>query len=126
MLNLLAKYLYNRKQRVILNRCIYSGVPQGSVQGPLLYLVFINGREKDIKSKVKFFSNDTMVFDIVKVPYLTARDLNLDLINIQRRTHQWKMPFNPDPKKQAVVEMLFSNKNTSRQHPPLYFNGSQV
>ena len=66
-----------------------------------------------------------MLFDIVKDPYFTARDLNIDLINIQKWAHQWKMHSNPDPKKQAV-EMLFSHKNTSRQHPPLYFNGTQV
>ena len=131
LLNLLANYLSNRKQRVVLDGCnsdyhgIQSGVPQGSVLGPLLFLVFINDLEKDIKSKVKFFADDTMLFDIVKDPYLPARDLNLDLVNIQNWVYQWKMSFNPDPKKQAV-EMLFSHKKKIRQHPPLYFNGTLV
>ena len=85
LVNLLANYLSNRKQRVVLGGCnsdyhgIQSGVPQGSVLGPLLFLVFIYDLEKDIKSKVKFFADDTMLFDIVKDPHLTARDLNLDL-----------------------------------------------
>ena len=57
-----------------------------------------------------------MLFAIVKDTNPTARDLNEDLINIQNWAHQWKISFNPDPKKQAV-EMLFSHKNTSRQHP---------
>ena len=35
------------------------------------------------------------------------------------------MSFNPDPDKQAV-ELLFSRKNTTVQHPPLYFNNTQV
>ena len=105
LLNLLANYLSNRKQRVLLDGCnfdyhgIQSGVPQGSVLGPLLFLVFINDLEKDIKSKVKFFADDTMLFDIVKDPHLTARDLNLDLVNIQNWAYQWKMSFNPHPKK---------------------------
>ena len=127
LLNLLANYLSNRKQRVLFDGCnsdyhgIQSGVPQGSVLGPLLFLVFINDLEKDIKSKVKFFADDTMLFDIVKDPYLTARDLNLDLVNIQNWAYQWKMSFNPDPKKQAV-EMLFSHKRKIRP----YFNGTLV
>ena len=50
--------------------------------------MLINNLEKDIKSKVKFFADDTMVFDIVNDPCLTARDLNLDLINIQRWAHR--------------------------------------
>ena len=78
---------------------IQAGVLQGSVLAPLLFLVFINDLEKDIKSKVKFDVDDTMLFAIVKDPSLTAGDLNQDLIYIQNWSHQWKISFNPDPKR---------------------------
>ena len=115
LLNLLQNYLSNRKQRVALNGSvseltnIESGVPQGSVLGPLLFLVYINDLEKNIKSKIKFFADDTMLFSIVKDPQLTANDLNHDLDIISKWAHQWKLEFNPEPRKQAI-EVLFSCK----------------
>ena len=74
LLSFFKSYLSNRKQRVAINgfysefASIESGVPQGSVLGPLLFLVYINDLEKDIKSNVKFFADDTMLYFIVKDP----------------------------------------------------------
>ena len=98
-----------------------SGVPQGSV-GPLLFLIYINDLEKNIKSNIKFFADDTMLFSIVKDPVLSADDLNHDFDIIYQWAHQWEMEFNPDPTKQAT-EVLFSCKKASPSHPRLIFNG---
>ena len=82
---MLNHYLSNRKQRVVLNGfssdffTIKSGVPQGSVLGPLLFLIYINDLEVNIKSKVKFFADDTMIFSVVQDPFITASDFNHDL-----------------------------------------------
>ena len=89
MLKLFQNYLSNRKQRVVLNgscsdySSIESSVHQGSVLCPLLFLVYINDLERNIKSNVKFFADDTMLFSVVKDPKISANDLthDLDVIN---------------------------------------------
>ena len=104
---------------------IESGIPQGIVLGPLLFLIYINDLEKNIKSNIKFFADDTMLFSVVKNPVLSANDLNYDLEIINQWAYQWKMIFNPDPTNQAN-EVSFSCKNSIPIHPPLIFNGTIV
>jgi len=128
---LMENYLSNRKQRVVLNNFnsefseIESGVPQGSVLGPLLFLIYINDLEKNIKSNIKFFADDTMLFSVIKNPDISANDLNHDLDTIRKWAYQWKLEFNPDPSKQAT-EVLFSCKKKNPVHPPIFFNGTAV
>ena len=125
LLNLLKSYLSNRKQRVLLNGSesewgeIESGVPHGSVLGPLLFLIYINDLEKGIKSHIKFFADDTSLFSIVKDPNTSAFELNHDLELISHWAYQWKMSFNPDPTKQAV-QVVFSRKSKTVDHPKNY------
>ena len=131
MLKLFQNYLSNRKQRVVLNgscsdhSSIESGVPQGSVLGPLLFLVYINDLERNIKSNVKFFADDTMLFSIVKDPKISANDLNHDIDVTHQWANQWKLEFNPDSNKQAT-EVLFSCKISNPSHPQIMFNGTVV
>ena len=109
----LQNYLSDRKQRVVFNgfssdhSSIDSGVPQGSVFGPLLFLIYINDLEKNIKSNVNVFADDTMLFSVVNKPAISANESNHDLKVISQWAYQWKMKFNPDLNKQAT-EILFS------------------
>ena len=129
LVSLLENYLQNRKQRVVLNgsHSDYSksdsGVPQGSVLGPLLFLIYINDLERNISSNIKFFADDTMLFSIVKDLVISANDLNHDLDVIYQWAYRWKMEFNPDPAKHATA-ILFTCKNSNLNHPQLIFNGT--
>ena len=104
---------------------IESGVPQGSVLGPLLFLIYINDLERNIKSNIRFFADDTMLFSVVKYPEISANDLNHDLDTICQWAHQWKLEFNPYPTKQATG-VLFSCKKLTPYHPQLTFYGTVV
>ena len=94
LIKLFENYLNNRKQRVVLNgfysdySTIESGVPQGSVLGPLLFLICVNDLERNIRSNVKFFTDDTMLFSIVNDPVKSGNSLNHYLGIIYQSDHQ--------------------------------------
>ena len=131
LLSLLKNFLADRKQRTVLNGQssnwgdICAGVPQGSILGPLFFLIYINDLTENIKCKVKLFADDTSLFTIVEDADSAACDLNHDLEQIKLWAYKWRMSFNPDPRKQAV-ELIFSTKNARIDHPPLVFNNIPV
>ena len=61
---------------------IYTGVPQGSILGALLFLIYINNLSNDIKSKCKLFADNTSLFSEVHEIDTSANDLNHDLEKI--------------------------------------------
>ena len=128
---LLENYLSGRLQRVVLNshtsswRPVLAGVPQGSILGPLLFLIYINDLPDELKSNAKLFGDDTSLFSIVKNENESARTLNYDLSQISKWAFNWKMLFNPDPSKPAE-EVLFSRKKKTQSHPELSLNNIPV
>ncbi|MCG7878558.1 MAG: reverse transcriptase family protein [Candidatus Thiodiazotropha endolucinida] len=93
-------FLSNRRQKVVIDGeesdsvPVTSGVPQGSVLGPILFLAYINDLPQDIVSQVRLFADDTAV-------YLTLEDrsdsetLQRDLDRLQAWEKKWDMEFNP-------------------------------
>ena len=130
LLLLLKSFLSDRKQRTVLKGQastwgnVSAGVPQGSILGPLLFLIYINGLTYSLKCNVKLFADDTSLFTAVQDPNLAASDMNHDLDHIALWARNWRMSFNPNPQKQAV-ELIFSRKKP-KTHPMILFNASPV
>ena len=131
LLSLLENYLENCKQRVALNgqtsewKKINSGVPQGLVLGPLLFLIYINDLPNGITSICKIFAADTSLFSKVLDVNESTKQLNFDLEKISEWIFQWKMRCNPDPNKWAN-EVIFSRKSKIYSFPHLTFNNNDV
>jgi hypothetical protein len=100
-----------------------SGVPQGYVLGPLLFLIYINDLTDKISANIKLFADDSSLFiKISNVEEAHQTRIN-DLNTITSWVRVWKMKFNPEIAKQAI-KVIFSRKygKTRGVHPPLYFN----
>ena len=120
-----------RIQRVILNgqtsswRPVLAGAPQGSILGPLPFLVYINDLPNELKSNAKLFADDTSLFTIIKDKQESAYFPNKDQSLISKWDFNWKMLFNPDTNKPAQ-EVLFSRKKKTQNHPNISLNNIQV
>ena len=130
-LNVITDFLYQRKQRVVLYgqhsswTNVEAGVPQGSILGPLFFLIYINDLSDGLTSNPKLLADDSPLFSVVQNINSTAKDRNSDLMKISYRAFRWKMRFNPDPKNQAQ-EVIISRKISKIDYPPLYFNENLV
>ena len=127
LLSLIQSFLKDRKQRTVLNGQssnwgdVLAAVPQGSILGPLLFLVYINDLTAGLKCNVILFADDTSLFTIVQDSATVANDMNHDLELIKQWANDWRMSFNPDPQKQAV-ELIFSKKRIEIDHSVVLFN----
>ena len=121
-------YLSNRQQRVVLPGAFFewtfirAGVPQGSVLGPLLFLVFNNDIVNEIGSNIRLFGDDTSLYIIVDNPHSSAPRLNDDLKKISDWAKLWLVAFNP-PKNESLV---VSRKVNKPVHPPLFMQKQQI
>ena len=127
LLKLLRDFLSYRKQQVVLNGQhspwdnANAGVPQGSILGPLLFLIYINDLSNNLSSNCKLFADDTFLFSAVNNIHTSATTLCRDLNAITNWAFQWKIIFNPDLSKQAH-DVIFSRKIKKLLHPTLLFN----
>ena len=89
LLGLIKRFLSDRAERLSLSgktsdwECMRAGVPQGSILGPLFFLIYVNDLATDLKSNVKLFADDTSLFSRVSDALETANILNEDLHKIR-------------------------------------------
>ena len=99
MINWIEKWLIDRRQRVVVDgevsnwKSVLSGVPQGSVLGPILFLIYINDLDDDITSKVLKFADDTKVFRKIKSD-ADRQHLQDDLNKLIEWSEKWQMLLN--------------------------------
>ena len=128
LLSWFTDYLHNRKQHVVLPGAssswtsVGAGVPQGSILGPLLFLLYINDIVEDIDSSIRLFADDTSLYIIVDNPILAAEKLNTDLQKIHRWATQWLVSFNPAKSE----SLLISRKQIKLFHPPVMMSQNQI
>ena len=123
-----SSYLTRRKQRFVINRqvsewlSVLAGVPQGSILGPLLFLIYINDIVKILGCSIRLFADDTSLYIIVDSPDGAAYYLNVDLNSISTWADAWLVAFNTG----KTLSMIFSRKLHRPNHPPLLTNNTML
>ena len=108
ILGWITNFLTNRRQRVSVNGCfstwgsVTSGIPQGSVLGPLLFIIYINDLPNYTKSPAYLFADDTKLYRKIA----NKQDetiLQKDLDALQTWSDKWLLNFHPDKCKVLTV-----------------------
>ena len=103
-------FLSHRQQAVVVDGesskfiDVESGVPQGSVLGPALFLFYINDMPDGIKSTVRLFADDTIAYLTISSDKDT-QDLQKDLDKLAAWESTWKMSFHPDKCNVLTIRM---------------------
>ena len=92
-------FLSNRKQRVVINGAfsewqpVTSGIPQGSVLGPILHIIFINDLPDVIKCCIKLYTDDAKLFSVVNHQHKTV-EVQQDVRKSETWATDWHMFLN--------------------------------
>jgi ribonuclease P/MRP protein subunit RPP40 len=120
-------YLHGRKRRVVINgkesawRNINAGVPQGSILGPLLYLIFANDLVDDLKCEPFLYADDTSLLQAIHLQ-TNLNDINRDLELIANWSAHWRVTFNIG----KTEYMIFSKKIIRPRPLPILFNQKEI
>ena len=118
----IADFLSGREQSVVIGDgrseavTVTSGIPQGSVLGPTLFVLFVNDLPDRIKSKLLLFADDTKLYTHDDI--LTLQE---DLDQLNEWTKKWLLTFNPEKCKHLHIERHQRSSIT-----PVYLNGLQL
>ena len=121
-------YLSDRVQRVVLEGHesswldVEAGVPQGSILGPLLFLIYTNDIVNNLKTDIHLFVDDSSLLAISNDPVQAAADLNHDLNKMNSWAKQWLMTFNAS----KTVSMSFYTTKIPTNLPQLLLNNVSI
>ena len=112
ILKWIESFLTDRKQRVKTNSSystyssVKSGIPQGSILGPLLFIIFINDLPECVESLCKIFADDTKIYNTSSKNQILQKDLHA----LMKWSEKWQLGFN-------IIKCCFltvgNNKNNS-------------
>ena len=114
----ITSFLKHRVQRVVVGgehstwTDVVSGVPQGTVLGPLLFLAYINDLPQNISSSVRLFADDCVLYRQIE-NQIDSEALQQDLNTLTKWEKDWQMHFNP----QKCFVMRLTHKRN-----PVYFD----
>ena len=120
-------YLENRKQKVEIQASessflpLKAGVPQGSVLGPLLFLIYVNDIKESLLSLTRLYADDSSLYYSATSLQDIEGIINHGLRNVSIWAKQWLVVFNPN-KTEAVI---FSSRKDHGE-PVLYFENSRI
>ena len=125
LLKWFSSYLNSRQQCVVLDGVssawlsVNSGVPQGSVLGPLLFIIYLNDLLQNFECKVQCYADDTMLFQAGKNIRLINQTLTENLEKANQWGKNWLVEFNGE----KTESMTFGLKTTP---DPIFFCGSEI
>ena len=99
LLTWIEAFLKDRKQRVIVNSQhsnwteVTSGIPQGSVLGPILFLIYINDIEDSVKSTIRLFADDMKLFSTV-CSVEDSKQIQKDTDHLSKWSDKWLLKYN--------------------------------
>ena len=102
MINWIEQFITGRTQRVRIDgefsesKEVISGIPQGSVLGPFLFLVFVNDMPELVESMMYLFADDNKVFKVIRHPTRDRDDMQIDLDKLYSWSKVWLMRIHPD------------------------------
>jgi hypothetical protein len=109
-----SSYLTGRSQKVVIGgeestiKYTNAGVPQGSILGPLLFLIFINDIVDDLENEIFLFADDASLMNIFEHLLQASASINRDLQRLSNWATTWRVTFSPV----KSTFMLISRKQT--------------
>ena len=114
----------NREGGGTLTCATSAGIPQGSILGPVLFLMFIDDLASQLEKDIQLFANDSTLHIAIRNTFdriICSESLQCDLNKIEALADSWCVTFNAS----KTEEMIISRKR-SQNHPPLHFMNKEL